>query len=280
MSKSLAIILLVISLAAISFGLWQQRFFTAADLSSLDEREARHRFALAHIQTILAADLVDPEQAPLNIRDSIMRGYRLIMNTPFYASKYTGDRLSCTHCHFAEGDTAGGKNNGISLVGVTATYPRYSMRDGKSITLTERINNCFERSLNGWPLPEDSEEMKDILAYLQWISKEVEHFPTLPWLGLQMLKSTHQPNPKEGEKVYRTYCAMCHKQDGEGGEDIPPIWGQDSFNDGAGMSHLPMLASFIYWNMPYKNAVLSEEQSLDVAAFVLQQPRPHFQPKE
>lgn len=256
-------------------------------LASFEEKEIHHLFVITHAHTLLGFDLVDPGQAPLNIRDRVLRGYRIIMNTPFYAPKYVHDQLSCTNCHFAEGDTLGGKNNGISLVGVTSKYPAYSERDGKIISLADRINNCFERSMSGLPLPKNSPDMEAIIIYLEWISKEVKHIKHMPWLGLTFLKSQHRADPRAGEKVYEQHCALCHKREGNGGgvllqiegKTVPPLWGPESFNDGAGMSRLSMLAAFTYWNMPYQQPFLTEEQALDVAAFILEQPRNHFEVK-
>lgn len=244
----------------------------------------KHEFVVIQAHSLLGFNLVDPEQAPPEIRDSVMRGYRLILNTGFYAPNYAHNELSCTNCHFLGGDTLGGKNGGISLVGVTTLYPQYSKRSGKVISLAERVNNCFQRSMNGKPLPLDSQMMKDILTYLHWISKEVEKIKDIPWLGLPEIKSDHKPNAKEGKKIYERYCAACHKSDGEGGgllsdvegKTIPPLWGPKSFNNGAGMSTIRMLAPFVYLNMPYQEARLSEEQALDVSAYIIEQPRPHF----
>jgi thiosulfate dehydrogenase len=249
-----------------------------------NKRAFKHAFVIAQANHLLGFNLVDPEQAPHHIRDSVMRGFRLITNTGFYAPDYAHNELACTNCHFCAGDTLGGKNNGISLVGVTTTYPSFSKRSGKVITLAERINNCFQRSMNGKPIPVNSRMMKDILNYLQWISKEVEHIKDIPWLGLPDLKSKHKPDPREGEKIYDQYCSACHQPNGEGGgmlgkEDgktIPPLWGPFSFNDGAGMNTMAMLAPFIYLNMPYQQAMLTEEQALDVASFIVLQRRPVF----
>jgi thiosulfate dehydrogenase len=261
---------------------WESHTHIASQ--SYNSQAFKHEFVVVQAHHLLGFNLVDPEQAPPNIRDSVMRGYRLIMNTGFYAPNYARDQLSCTNCHFAGGDSLGGKNGGISLVGVTTEYPQFSKRAGKVITLAERINNCFERSLNGRALPSNSRIMSDILNYLIWISKEVEMVKDIPWLGLPTIKNKHIPDPKQGKKIYEQYCSACHQPDGEGGgvlgevegKTIPPLWGPNSFNDGAGMSTMAMLAPFVYLNMPYQQAVLSEEHSLDVAAYVLQQPRPHF----
>lgn len=244
----------------------------------LDELLTRHSLVTEQAHFLLESDLVDPEQSPFIERDSVLRGYHILMNTPLYASKYVGDNLSCTNCHFAEGDTLGGKNNGISLVGVINQYPQYSKREGKTISLADRINNCFERSMNGRPVPKDSQEMHDMINYLTWISKEVAHFKSMPWLGMSLLRSKHTPDSEEGGKIYQASCSLCHHSDGLGSQTVPPLWGNSSFNDGAGMSKLPMLSAFVYWNMPYGEASLSEEQALDVASFILQQPRAHFTP--
>lgn len=244
----------------------------------------KHEFVVVQAHKLLGFNLVDPEQAPPEIRDRVMRGYRLILNTGYYAPNYAHNELSCTNCHFLGGDTLGGKGGGISLVGVTTTYPQFSKRSGKVISLQERINNCFQRSMNGKPLPLESRMMDDIVTYLNWISKEVQHIKDIPWLGLPEIKNSHKPDSVEGKKLYETYCASCHRSDGEGGgildeiegKTIPPLWGPKSFNDGAGMVNLRMIAPFVLLNMPYKDAKLTEEQALDVATYVIEQKRPHF----
>lgn len=252
---------------------------------SYNTKAFKHAFVIVQAHHLMGFNLVDPEQAPHNIRDSVMRGYRIITNTGYYLPEYAHNELACTNCHFCGGDTLGGKNGGISLVGVTTIYPQYSKRSGKVITLAERIDNCFQRSMNGKTLPVNSRSMNDIINYLKWISKEVEQIKDIPWLGLPDIKSKHQPDPKAGEKIYDQYCASCHQPNGEGGgylgqeegKTIPPLWGPKSFNDGAGMNTMNMLAPFVYLNMPYQQAALTEDQALDVAAFVLMQRRPHFE---
>lgn len=255
-------------------------------IKSYNTQEFKHDFVVVQAGHLLGFNLVDPEQAPEEMRESVMRGYHLMINTPYYAPNYVKNDLSCTNCHFMSGDTLGGKNGGISLVGVTATYPKYSKRSGKTISLPERINNCFQRSMNGKPIPEDSIMMTDIIHYLQWISKEVVAIKEVPWLGLPSIRNSHKPDAVTGKKVYENNCALCHRSDGSGGaplddisgKTVPPLWGKDSFNDGAGMATMDMIAPFIYLNMPYQQAGLTEEEAQDVAAYVLEQKRPHFSP--
>ena len=59
---------------------------------------------------------------------------------------------------------------------------------------------------------------------------------------------------------------------------IPPLWGPKSFNTGAGMHRTDTLAAFVRANMPPTAAgTLSEREALDIAAYILGQPRPKFQ---
>ncbi|MFI0434554.1 MAG: c-type cytochrome [Parachlamydiaceae bacterium] len=248
----------------------------------------KHEYVIVHAHQLLGFNLVDPEQAPEDIRESVMRGYKLFMHTAFYAPEYCHNELSCTHCHFCGGDTLGGKNGGIALVGVTTTYPKFSQRSGKVLTLIDRMTNCFQRSMNGKAPAPDSSIMSDLSHYLSWISKEVESVKDIPWLGLPEIKNTHKPDAKEGEKLYALCCASCHRLDGAGGgflEDIegktiPPLWGEKSFNNGAGMCTINMLAPFIYLNMPYQQAHLTEEEALDIAAYIVGQERPKYVPPQ
>ncbi len=230
--------------------------------------------------------LVDPEEAPEDIKAQVMKGYRLFMETRRNAPAYVGNNLDCRSCHFRGGNTLGGRNGSISLVGVSHVYPRYSDRAGRYISLGERINNCFQRSLNGRPLPLKGEKMTALIAFLSWISKPVETFKEFPWLGLPKMTTTLKPDREKGEQLYLQHCAACHGRDGKGvaaqpgeeGQEIPPLWGEGSFNDGAGMSHLNNFAPFIWLNMPLNNSILTEEEAVHIGDYVLSQPRPHFEP--
>jgi len=130
--------------------------------------------------------------------------------------------------------------------------------------------------MNGRGLPSDSKEMNAIITYYQWISKGLPVYADIPWLGLKLIRSTHQPSPTKGKEVYGQKCMACHGGNGEGTQIAPPLWGKDSFNDGAGMAELAKLAAFVREVMPQGNPDLTDEAALDLAAFVTGQPRPHF----
>jgi thiosulfate dehydrogenase len=73
---------------------------------------------------------------------------------------------------------------------------------------------------------------------------------------------------------------MCHGGNGEGTKvdgrfAFPPLWGNDSYNGGAGMSRVETAAAFIHANMPLgKPRSLSVQDAWDVAQFVDSHDRP------
>ena len=221
-----------------------------------------------------------PQDAPAAIREAVFLGANILTETGKYAAPYVGNKLSCTNCHFKAGITQGGKNGGLSLVGVGASYPQYRKRQDYAVDLETRTNDCFKRSMNGWPLPEESKEMAAIVTYYQWISKGLPVFAEIPWLGLKHLKSTHAPDKAKGGQLFDTKCSSCHGKNGEGTSAAPPVWGDTSFNDGAGIHKPANLSAFAHLNMPLGNPDLSVEDALDVAEYITAQPRPHFSSKQ
>ena len=57
---------------------------------------------------------------------------------------------------------------------------------------------------------------------------------------------------------------------------FPPLWGPDSFNDGAGMHRVLTAARFIKARMPLGDADLTSDEAFDVAAYMNAQPRPEM----
>jgi len=78
-----------------------------------------------------------PQEAPPDIRDAVMLGFDILMETQKYAPQYVGNKMKCRNCHFEAGRT----RDGVSLVGVGATYPRYRERHRDSINLVRRTND-------------------------------------------------------------------------------------------------------------------------------------------
>lgn len=217
-----------------------------------------------------------PDEAPDDIRDAVILGYNILLKTQEYAPEYVGNKLQCTNCHF----DAGRAKKTLSLVGVAVKYPKYRTRSQYSTDLVTRTNGCFQRSMNGKPVPAASKEMQAIMAYYHWISKGLPIYEDIPWLGLKHLDTDYKGDAKKGATVFDKNCQQCHGINGEGTLIAPPLWGPGSFNDGAGMSKLENFAAFDHAFMPKNNPDLTVEESMDVAAFVTSKPRPHFSEKQ
>lgn len=258
------------------FGNLYLDFGTPATEGVIEKKLSREKEVFNHLKY----QLLDPNQAPKGIHDTVLYGYLLMTETYKHLPDNVGDKLTCTNCHFAGGNTTGGKNGSISLAGIAAAYPDYNERAKTVVTLPERINGCILRSMNGKPLELNSYEMTAFITYLHWISKDFPIYQPIPWRGLKAISSKSPPNVANGEKIYGEKCALCHGEKGQGGKRIPPLWGAESYNDGAGMDNVDTFAAFIYANMPYDDPSLTEEQAYDVAAYVHEQPRPAFKPKE
>ena len=95
----------------------------------------------------------------------LVRGMRLHLETKDFLPNNVGDQLNCTSCHLNAGTVA----DGSPFVGVSAFFPSYGARAGRIITIEERINGCFRRSMNGKPLAKDSDDMKAMVAYFDWM---------------------------------------------------------------------------------------------------------------
>jgi thiosulfate dehydrogenase len=202
------------------------------------------------------------------------------------AKHYAGNNLTCQSCHLE----AGTKQFGLPFVGVFADFPQYRAREGEVGSLEDRINGCMARSMAGRVLPIDSLEMKAFVAYIKFLSTGIAiGKPTPAGRGSGALSELTRPaDPAAGARVYAANCVACHGADGMGKRaetaadgkiyDFPPLWGPDSFNDGAGMARLISAAGFIRSNMPFGTTadkpVLSEEDAWDVAAFVEAHARP------
>lgn len=226
-------------------------------------------------------------------KDAVLYGRRLIVETPALlgpeapnkALRYAGNNLSCQSCHLQ----AGTQQFGLPLIGAFSVYPAYMGRENEVRTLEDRINGCFERSMNGRALPVASREMKAMVAYLAFIGEGIPVGSSPKGRGTPPLPPlSRAADPKRGAAVYEKTCAACHQANGLGqragvkgdgkGYTYPPLWGPDSFNDGAGMHRLMAAAAFIHANMPfgttYTSPALSNEDAWDVAAYINSQPRP------
>lgn len=206
----------------------------------------------------------------------IKRGEEIFTETSTALPEQTGNELSCASCH-ATGDV----ETTISLVGTTNNYPAWRPRENTIFTLEDRINGCMKRSMNGEELAFESEEMRSISAYLKHLSEGTDQEDADEYTGNEAMEEVPEPDVDNGERLYDAKnCATCHATDGSGTGSTsgPALWGEGSFNDGAGMNRLSDAAGFIKENMPKSDpGTLDDQEAADLAAFLLAHDRPEWE---
>lgn len=221
-------------------------------------------------------------------KEQLLYGKELIANTSIYLGpkgsvKQLSNGLNCQNCHLAAGTQPFGNN----YASVAATYPQIRARSGTIVDVKGRINACFQRSLNGDPLALNSKEMLAMEAYINWLGKDVAKGQTPEGAGMAKLPYlTRAADPQKGKLIYEKQCEQCHGKNGEGilnsaGNNYvyPPLWGEHSYNVSAGLYRIEKFARFVKNNMPfgvsYQDALLTDEQAWDIAAYVNSQPHPN-----
>jgi thiosulfate dehydrogenase len=241
--------------------------WTVPDISRLPDDDWGRTVRYGHDLVSKTASLIGPE-----VKDRSRR--------------FSGNNLNCQSCHI----DAGTKQFGLPFLGVFADFPNYRARSGSVGTIEDRINGCMTRSMNGKQLPFESKEMTAIVAYMKFLSTGIPVGAKTVGRGSgTMPELIRAADPRHGGAIYASTCAACHGAGGLGqrsgkvgdaqGYTAPPLWGPDSFNDGAGMARLITAANFVHSNMPHgttwKNPALSAQDAWDVAAYLESQPRPH-----
>lgn len=194
--------------------------------------------------------------------------------------RFSGNNLACQNCHLQ----AGTQPYAMPLTGIWGQFPQYRGREGDVDTLEDRINGCLERSMNGRPMPLESREMKAFAAYMRWLSTGIPDGARLIGAGaLRVKEPARAADPGRGAAVYAEVCSVCHGADGLGqrapqgaGYQVPPLWGPDSYNNGAGMNRVLTAAAYAMHNMPFGTTftVLTDDDAYDVAAYLVSQTRP------
>lgn len=214
-------------------------------------------------------------------------GRELIANTSYYLGPrgkvaQMSNGMNCQNCHLDAGTRIYGNNYSA----VSSTYPKFRARSGSIESIEKRVNDCIQRSLNGKPLADNSSEMKAIVAYMHWLGQDVAKGDAPKGSGLLEPEFLERPaDPEKGRLAFEKKCVSCHGANGEGlvnadgnGYTYPPLWGEHSYNSGAGLYRLSRFAGYVKANMPlgatHHQPQLSDEEAWDIAAFVNSRPRP------
>ena len=206
-------------------------------------------------------------------------GRDIFEDTASYASQYVGNtNLRCSSCHLDAGRLA----HSAPLWAAYVSYPAYRSKNKHVNTFPERLQGCFEYSMNGKAPPLGDPVLVALESYAYWLASGApvdskiagRGYPTVP----------PPPLPRDygrGRLVFEQHCALCHGADGagqldaNGGPAFPALWGAKSFNWGAGMGSIKNAAGFIKANMPLGlGGTLSDQQAWDVATFMDSHERP------
>jgi thiosulfate dehydrogenase len=207
---------------------------------------------------------------------SIRRGKALLAFTRDSLPAHVGNRLQCVNCHPDNGT----RRNAMPWVGVYARFPQYRSRVGGIQIIEDRINDCFKRSMNGKPLVPESRDMRDIIAYMAFLSTGYPVFANVKGQSVPPVPQLPGDTVR-GAATFTAKCSVCHGADGAGTDVFPALWGPGSYNIGAGMARLRNAAAFIKVAMPQTApGTLTDQEAYDLATYINTRPRPDFAGKE
>ncbi len=231
----------------------------------------------------------DTSSIPQNDSGNLIRyGRALIANTAEYFGpkgkvSHFANGMNCQNCHL----DAGTKLYANSYSAVYSIYPKFRVRSGTVEHLEKRINDCLERSMNGKKIDSLSKEMRAMVAYINWVGKDVKKGVSPKGASVVELPFLDRAADIDNGKIsYQKNCVTCHGENGDGkfnADSItylyPPLWGENSYNTAAGLYRLSRIAGFIKSNMPnltssFEKPTLTDEEAWDIAAYVSSMPRP------
>jgi thiosulfate dehydrogenase len=222
-----------------------------------------------------------PADTPITdagFRAVVQRGLDVFENPRRYAGRYVGNDLSCSSCHLDAGRQVGSAPMWAAYV----SYPAYRSKTHQVNTFAERLQGCFEYSMNGRAPPLGDPILVALESYAYWMARGAPVDPNIPGRGYPRPgKPAQSPDAARGAQVYAGKCALCHGANGDGQHELaggalfPALWGRDSYNWGAGMANVSNAAAFIKSNMPFsQGSTLSDQEAWDVAWFIDSRERP------
>lgn len=226
-----------------------------------------------------AIEALEEEDMHPKLKEAIRRGHDLFVNTQQLRGENVFNNMNCSSCHLGDGRLPFSGPVWPAVV----TLPDFRGKNDHVNSLEERIAGCFSYSMNGTPPEYGSDEMLALMAYMHWLAKDVPVYESRPFYGRgypRIDEPELEPDAIRGKEVYNAQCALCHGVDGAGQKVdsevvFPALWGDDSYNWGAGIARLFTLASFIKYNMPLGQPnTISEQDAWDLAYYINSQERP------
>jgi thiosulfate dehydrogenase len=253
-------------------------FLAAACQSPSDDVRVEQESAIVPVPVQQVAFRVPDES---EIRDSsvlasVRRGRALMQFTRDSMPGNVGNRLQCVSCHPDNGT----RKNVMPWVGIYARFPQYRARPGHIQVIQDRINDCFKRSMNGTPPHPEGRDMRDIIAYMAFLSSGYPVFADVEGQSIPSIPVVTGDTAR-GAATFAAKCSVCHGADGAGTDVFPAVWGPHSYNVGAGMARIRTAANFIKAAMPQTApGTLTDQEAYDLATYINTRPRPDVAGKE
>jgi len=222
--------------------------------------------------------------------EQIRDGIDLMRNTSRRVGKLAPDAtkrmgwnsLNCVNCHQAgPSGLPGTKKFALPLVNAVNDYPKFDAKSGKVISLEQRALGMF--GAGAVPIKVDTPEFQAIMAYLRWLGRETQQGAAMAGTGLMPIEPiARAADPKRGKALFQAKCQACHGADATGqpkpdfdvggGYLVPPLAGDDTYDNAGHMFAVPLLARYIAASMPlgatYDKPQLTNAEALDIAAYV------------
>ena len=220
----------------------------------------------------------------------IREGIELLRNTSSRVGKLAPDAskrmnwnsLNCVNCHQAgPSGLPGTKMFTLPLVNAVNDYPRFDIKSGKVISLEQRALGMF--GAGAVPIKVDTPEFQAIMAYLRWLARDTVPGAAMVGSGLMPIQPlARAADPQHGKLLFEAKCQLCHGADAKGqrqadfaaggGYIVPPLAGDDTYDNAGHMFAVPLLARYIAASMPlgatHDKPQLTAAEALDIAAYV------------
>ncbi|HLR16318.1 MAG TPA: c-type cytochrome [Alcanivoracaceae bacterium] len=270
-------------LSTLAVGLWAFSSATAVQAESAkvpvqlpDFSEGSYIHDAPTLEGLEEDDTIHPE-----LKRVIRRGHDLFVNTQQLRGEYVFNDMNCSSCHMGEGRMPWA----APVWPAVTTLPNYRGKNDHVNSVEERIAGCFSFSMNGKSPEYGSDNMVALVTYHQWMATGAKVYEKGKiggrGYGREVLgKPAETPSYERGEKLYAENCSICHGDNGQGLKvngkvQFPPLWGDNSYNWGAGIVRIDNAAAFIKHNMPLgQPGSLSDQEAWDIAQFMNSQERP------
>lgn len=212
------------------------------------------------------------DSAPGGSEGELIRlGHQLVINTPEASPEFGRNGLKCASCHLEEGRQPW----------AAPLWAAWAGRATEEGSFAQAVDSCFTSALGAKAGPgAASRETAAISAYAKFLAGDLPPGVSHEGRRLKMIPGiepgtfdTPRADDKRGETVYARECVACHGADGAGNETAPALWGARSYSTASPMMMICCSSAFIKSFMPKGKADLSEQDALDVGAYVNSQPR-------